>query len=789
MELDNRFVFDCKPVAKKDTIIQGANFRITVLTSRLFRLEYDSGGIFEDRPTQAIWFRDLDKVEFEVERDNGILYIRTEFLKLSYKENQKFSASSLEILVNETKTIWKYGKKDNQNLGGTARTLDMTWGSTKLSPGLLSRNGYAVLDDSHSLVFNDDFWIESRIGSEIDIYFFGHGQMYIECLQDYYKISGKPSMIPRYVLGNWWSRYWEYTQEGYKVLIESFEDHDLPLSVAIIDMDWHLVNIEKKYGSGWTGFTWNKDLFPEPKELLEWLHNRDLKVSLNLHPALGIRAHEEAYPEIAKVMGVDITKEEPVEFDVTDRKFMIAYFDLVLRKHENLGIDFWWMDYQQSKKSKLPYLDPLWMVNHTHFLDMGRDITRSFIFSRWGNQGHQRYPIGFSGDTFVNWKVLQFQPYFTITASNIGYGWWSHDIGGHMLGKEDTELYIRWVQFGVFSPIFRLHSTKNAFHRREPWRHDYNALRIVGDFMRLRHQLIPYLYSMAHLGYKEGLPLMQPMYYHDQDNRAYQFKNQYWFGTEMIVSPITTKLDKKVKHVMHKTYLPDGVFYDFFNYEHNDGNRILNRPYRLDQIPIFAKAGAIIPMDADSNNGVANPSHIIVSIFPGANNTFHLYEDDGETKLFKDGEYDETTITQQIGDKVTITIDRPTAKFAPSDRKWTLKFIALSSYSEVKMSIDDQPAVVEMNECGLCKTIEVQHDFLKLSISFDYPIYIQQDFVFSRAFDMLMLSDIGTIKKNHLKATRFKQIITEKDYPSIMRKIKWFQPSIIREIYYLLKNA
>src|SRR5690606_29482521 len=122
---------------------------------------------------------------------------------------------------------------------------------------------------------------------------------------------------------------------------------------------------------------------------------------------------------------------------------------------------------------------------------------RTFIFSRWGGLGNHRYPIGFSGDTHVTWRSLAYQPYFTATAANVGYGWWSHDIGGHTFGIEEPELYLRWVQYGVFSPIFRLHSTKNHFHERLPWKYDAEIGRLASDMLRLRHQLIPYLYSMS----------------------------------------------------------------------------------------------------------------------------------------------------------------------------------------------------------------------------------------------------------------------------------------------------
>ena len=134
-------------------------------------------------------------------------------------------------------------------------------------------------------------------------------------------------------------------------------------------------------------------------------------------------------------------------------------------------------------------------------------------FSRYGGPGSHRYPIGFSGDTHITWDALAFQPYFTATAANIGYGWWSHDIGGHMLGVHDDELAARWVQFGVFSPIMRLHSSPSAFMRKEPWAYGMSACAVMEDFMRLRHRLLPWLYTQNVRASETRCAFLRPVYY------------------------------------------------------------------------------------------------------------------------------------------------------------------------------------------------------------------------------------------------------------------------------------
>ena len=172
---------------------------------------------------------------------------------------------------------------------------------------------------------------------------------------------------------------------------------------------------------------------------------------------------------MAEYLGINPDSKKTIEFDMTNKEFVEAYFKFVHHPHENAGVDFWWIDWQQGNNGGASGIDPLWMLNYFHFKDMEKRGRRGLILSRYGGLGSHRYPIGFSGDTIVTWKSLEFQPYFTATASNVGYTWWSHDIGGHMNGYKDNELALRWYQFGVFSPINRLHSSSNPFCGKEPW--------------------------------------------------------------------------------------------------------------------------------------------------------------------------------------------------------------------------------------------------------------------------------------------------------------------------------
>lgn len=639
-----REIFKVKtsPAACGENIVAGDGYRISILTDGLVRLEYRTDGCFEDRATQMAWNRDFKPADYRLIRTEGGIEIITKRIHIRYNE-QEFSGHGLSIQVlgnlSAYHSIWHYGEEIH-DLKGTARTLDEVDGAVALDHGVLSRFGYSVIDDSKSMVLNEDGWVEARIGEGKDIYFFGYGHDYLECLKDFYHLAGKTPMLPRFALGNWWSRYYKYTEESYLALMDRFEREDIPFTVAVIDMDWHLVDVDPKYGSDWTGYTWNRELFPDPERFLQTLHERGMRTTLNDHPADGVRAFETMYEDMAKEMGVDWEQEDPVSFDITDPRFLEASFRHVYHPHEEMGVDFWWIDWQQGGNSRIPGLDPLWMLNHYHFLDSARNGTRPMTFSRYAGPGSHRYPVGFSGDTITTWESLDFQPYFTANASNVGYGWWSHDIGGHMRGYKDDEMEARWTQFGVFSPIMRLHSSCSPFNGKEPWRFKKETETVMGEFLRLRHRLMPYLYTMNYRASSMAEPLVMPMYYkHPEAARAYEVPNQYYFGSEMIVAPVTSPRISGLNVARVKAWIPEGRYIDFFSHMVYEGGRSMELYRPLDTIPVLVKAGGIIPMVEETKAACVtkNPEKLHVRIYGGDDGTFTLYEDDNETCDYEQG--------------------------------------------------------------------------------------------------------------------------------------------------------
>jgi alpha-glucosidase (family GH31 glycosyl hydrolase) len=689
--MDARFRLPTSPVASPDATVHGDRWRFTVLTPGLVRIEWAPDGTFEDRASTFAIHRDLPVPEFQVVESDDVIEIITDGFHLTY-DRGPFTPAGLMVQarggVTNYHSVWRYGEPA-PNLGGTGRTLDGVDGRMPLEPGIVSQVGIAMLDDSTSFLFTDDGWVAPRPTGHLDLYVFAYGHDYEGALQAFFAVSGHPPVLPRWTLGNWWSRYHRYSAEEYLELLDRFDRERVRFSVAVIDMDWHRVeSVPSEYGSGWTGYTWERELFPDPEDFLAELHRRGLRVTLNVHPADGVRAFEDAYPAMMSALGRDPESRLPIAFDVTDEAFLEAYFDVLHHPLEDDGVDFWWLDWQQGHYSRVQGIDPLWMLNHFHFLDSGRDGRRPLTFSRYAGPGSHRYPVGFSGDTIISWASLDFQPEFTATASNIGYGWWSHDVGGHLWGSRSDELTARWVQLGAFSPILRLHSSNNPFLAKEPWLFPRETREAIDEALRFRVRLVPYLHTMNHRAAREGVPLVLPMYHLAPDEpAAYSVPNEFAFGTELIVAPITTPRDAVTLLGSAKAWLPEGTWTDIATGVVIDGGRTVELHRDLGSVPAFLKAGGILPLAAEhETDATRNPQHLEVLVAPGADGTFTLVEDDDTGTTPATIPTVRTPLDwDQRGGTLTIGAADGPAGIVPETRTWTVTLLGMPEDAGVRV--------------------------------------------------------------------------------------------------------
>lgn len=674
------------PKASPDAVVQDGCARFTVLRPEMIRIEYSPKGVFEDNATFTVINRQLPVPEYSKADDGEYVTITTDALSLRYRKGSNPLAEpaspanlSVTMSVNGNPVVWYPGLKDPQNLKGTYRTLDGNNGDdyrSRLEDGLISRSGWAVINDSPSFERADGSrslalvpdsggidWAAPRADADaLDLYFLGYGHNYKKALYDFTLIAGKIPLPPDYVLGYWYSKYDNYSADDFRNIVKSMRDNDINADVLILDMDWHWNGEQEVSGGrgGWTGWSWNTNLIPDPEGLLADIHKGGLRAALNLHPADGVAAHEDQYKAVAEAMGLDAGSAETIPWMLEDRKFAKAFFDHIIRPLEKQGVDFWWLDWQQHLTNpRLAGLGETMWCNHVFFNDMkkNRPDRRPVIFHRWGGLGSHRYQIGFSGDTYINFPTLAFEPYFTATASNVGYGYWGHDLGGHMINyyePNDPELLLRWMQFGVFTPIFRTHATKGGHIERRIW--TYDNFPMINQTVKLRYALFPYLYTMARKAYDTGVGLCRPMYYeYPETAEAYEREGQYFFGDDILVAPV---VEPSVDGVSKKEiWFPEGKWWSVAHGKLIDGGTVRSLDYTLDQIPYFYRQGAVIVKNPPEVKHVTErPDALVLDIVAGADGACEFYEDAGDNADYAT-KYATTSIShKQRGRKAEYTI-------------------------------------------------------------------------------------------------------------------------------------
>ena len=691
---------DENPVADAKAMVKAGCARFTVLTPEMIRIQYSSSKQFEDRATFAVVNRRLPVPAYKVKKKGGWLTITTDALTLRYKMGAPISSDNADALsvvltVNGRQVKWHPGLQDDQNLKGTMRTLDGQNGTNKerdLENGLLSRSGWSIIDESPrtkrgdgstTFAFDGNVdgipWVAEPVDKEaVDWYFMGYGHNYRKALGDFTKIAGRQPMPPLYVLGYWYSKYQRYTADEFMQIATDVRQNQIPMDVMIFDMDWHT--------EGWTGWTWDRSIIPDPEGLIDFMHKKNLKVALNLHPADGVDDDEDFFDDVRNDMGLPADVKR-VPWNLSDGKFYHSMFNRILRARERQGVDFWWLDWQQNRTSKfLEGLGETFWCNHVFYNDMrlNRTDRRPLIYHRWGGLGCHRYPIGFSGDAYSNYPTLAWQPYFTATASNVCFGYWGHDLGGHVQdGPNDPELYLRWMQFGVFTPIFRTHATNQPHIERRIWK--YANFPLLLETVKLRYRLMPYIYTACRQAYDTGVSICRPLYYDwPETNEAYTYKDEYMFGDDILVAPVlqASGADGKTPRT---TWLPEGRWFDVCRNQVVEGGRVMQDSYALGETPYFYRAGAVIVCNPPVQNLQARPDRLVVQVVPGADGQTTLYEDEGDSEAYKQGQFTTTGIEHR-GQGISILPREGSFKGMPTERAYTVEFLGCERPAQVSVN-------------------------------------------------------------------------------------------------------
>lgn len=564
------------------------------------------------------------------------------------------------------------------NLGAWSRGLDEKKGSIPLWDGILSRDGWYLLDDSQTALNDGNGWVVDRpthTGGYQDGYFFGYGTDYQTALKEFYIITGNPVMLPKWAFGVWYSiNDATYTTSAYyqNTLLPQMRSEKIPLDVLVIDTDW-------KAPYRWNSWDWNTTAFPDPAAFLKWTKEQGLAIPLNLHPT--IQGDDAKFAVTNATAGGLISKGGKYHFDFSNKKHAQAYFDLH-KPFNDSGVRFWWFDQAEEPNSAVTGAPADTWINGLYVKDANDRGLRGFAFSRIGS-GHagysngrnpgiawseHRYTLHFTGDTYSTWDMLAFQSTFTIKEGNIGIPYVSHDLGSYHGATLTDDMYMRWVQFGTFQPIFRLHSRQG---KRLPWQYP-NVSQQAKDFIRLRHALVPYTYTLAHESAAGGMPIVRGMYlYYPLDSEAYLFDKQYFYGEKVLVSPIASEGAMASTEI----WFPEGKWTNFFTCETVVGPIVKNVSADYSSMPVFVKAGGIIPLAPYSDYvGQIVEDSLTLKVYAGDDGEFTLYEDEGENLNYQTGKYALTKIVyREQQRKLSIKSQQGTYTGAPEKRSYNIQ--------------------------------------------------------------------------------------------------------------------
>ena len=697
------------PLARQEATVQSGNARFTVLTPQLIRMEWAEDGVFEDRATLGVVNRDLPVPPYKLTKLHGGVRIKTSALTLEYKGG-KFGQDNLSVSfrLNGKKVTWRPGMDDSANLMGTTRTLDRYDGYYVQDPdgrltrdvfdkGVISRDGWAIVDESSRHVFTEDGWVAERpAGDRQDWYIFAYGHDYLSAVQDYIRIGGGIPLPPKWAFGYWWSRYWLYNDFELEDVVGKLRGYGIPADVFIIDMDWHetwgltaknAVKDAADQSKGWTGYTWNGSLFPSPEHTLDCLHRSGFKTSLNLHPASGIQTFEECYGRFVEDYSVRLGTKWPegeyVPYRMSQKEWAQSYFETVLHPIEKQGVDFWWLDWQQWPLSRyMQGLSNTFWLNHTFFEDSARTGKRPIIYHRWGGLGSHRYQVGFCGDTKASWGVLSYMPWFISTSSNVGYAYWGQDIGGHNevpgINYTDPELFTRWVQEGVFTPIFKTHPTRNKNLERRIWQFP-EQFDILKEAFRLRYSLSPYIYTAARQTSDAGIGMCRPLYYYwPEAEEAYSFKEEYLFGDDILATAVCRPLDPATGLAERKIWFPSGSdWFDMSTGTMYKGGTVGDLSYTLAGNPWYVRASALIPMASPDIQSLQESSDELYILAVPGEGVFRtrLYEDDGENADYGSAYAFTSLSREKTADGIKVTVGAREGHYAGASAQRRIRLV------------------------------------------------------------------------------------------------------------------
>lgn len=640
--------------------------------------------------------------------------------KLYYKTGKEVKVKSAAYFSQGDTRGFRFQLFDNEQFfGGGERALPMNRRGYRLNlynspaygyglgaenlnfsvPVFISSAGYALFFDNASKGYVDigsteKNTFEAGFTSGELTYYVVFGKSIDEMISNYTAITGRQPLPPRWVFGNFVSRFGYRSEEQVKQVVNKMKQDHFPMDALVFDLFWFGDDVKGTLGNlDWV----NTQKWPNPKLMLTDLKTKDnLKSLLITEPYIlqNTKTYAEATPFLATGAGGSAMMVPDLYFGTGGlldifRKQSQDWIWKHYKKQISNGVSGWWLDLAEPEKHPTGMMhnlkdygvtrpmgaDEVHNVYGHYFSRMffekySSDVSdqRLVLLNRSGFAGSQRYGVlPWTGDVARSWSGLKAQPLVLLGMSLSGLPYIHSDAGGFATAEQmDAELYTRWLQFAAFTPVFRPHGTALEDYDKsiksipsEPCFLDEPHKSIVRNYINLRYQLLPYNYSLSYDQAVLGKPLMRPLYYYNfADSAALRADDEYLWGDNLLVAPVTTQ-----GATARMLYLPVGKWYSLANNSVVDGGKMISQPADLKQIPVFAREGAFIPLwitkDTIKSTEAFDSKNVTVRYYPSANATTYVwYDDDGiSTRTLEKADYELVTFRGvTAGNKVTIDI-------------------------------------------------------------------------------------------------------------------------------------
>jgi alpha-glucosidase len=564
-------------------------------------------------------------------------------------------------------------------------------------PLLLSTTGYGVFFHTDRQSTWDlgertkESYEFSADGGEMDYYFI-YGPALKQVLGSYTELTGRTPLLPKPAYGLNFGTYsggtWGFeehaTQEYVVGLGQRLRQEKIPADVIHLDSTWR--RFGKIGGRNATSFEWREPNFHDPAAMFKALHDMHFSlVGIHVRPRID-NGEKTVLLDEARAAGAIANTPSNNIVNFFDPKAVDWWWQHAVLPKNLQGADFLKTDEGSIYPGDGPHnLFPVLYAKAAYEGFAAQNSRRGFNLTREGYAGVQRYPYIWAGDWPSRWVFYKPVVRAGLNIALSGIGAWGHNAGGFE-ERATEELYMRWTAFGFFNPVTHVLGMEHPSYK-EPWNYGERALATFRRYAQLRYRLLPYIYSAAHQTYVTGVPMMRPLVLeYPEDAKVYDVDDQYLFGDSFMVAPVTTEGASS-----RSIYLPSGTWIDYWNGQAHDGGRTIDYPAPLETLPLFVKAGAILPMQPEMAYVDEKPvDPLTLEIFPAGESSTELYEDDGKSLGYQQGAFALTRISSSAGAKtIDVRVEAPAGTFVVAPRSFEFK---LHVDAPRRVLVNDRPA-------------------------------------------------------------------------------------------------